>query len=239
MVDPSGDRAGAGQPGEDYSLAGARRAPARSVQARAAATHPGARAPAHAGRAGDGPRHVRGAARGARGDPTAAGVARDPRRRGAGPRERSRRGPVDGPERRARIALPRAHRSRLGARRPRGERAHCVAQALRPGGRSPRKAGDDRPAARPDPRADPPDRRGGAPKAPRAPGRARSRRVRPLLTPSRDVAPGPWLGVTGGVARPRGTRPLLLCGWAPSGRVAPVVAGRERVAPTPPVTPTR
>jgi len=36
-----------------------------------------------------------------------------------------------------------------------------------------------------------------------------------------------------GTAGPRGTRSLLLCGWAPSGRVAPDAAWWERVLPPP------
>src|SRR5437867_1248624 len=36
-----------------------------------------------------------------------------------------------------------------------------------------------------------------------------------------------------GSRRPRGTRALLHCGWAPSRRFTPAAAGRERVAATP------
>jgi hypothetical protein len=42
-------------------------------------------------------------------------------------------------------------------------------------------------------------------------------------------------GVGAGVPGPRGTRPLLLCGWAPSGRVTSAATRRERVpGPLPP-----
>ena len=68
--------------------------------------------------------------------------------------------------------------------------------------------------------------------------------VPPLAKPSSRVFPastgcrnsgGRAAGVAVGVARPRGTRPLLRGGWAPSGRATSAIAWRERVAqPLPP-----